>query len=133
VLYDIGIKVWNNQPVNNSVGHFNVIWQGDANCYALRSLELCFSPAVPLNIAGTDVVSLKKIAESFGGIMGRKVSYSGADRDKCYLCNAAKSFDLFGLPHVQVEHMIKWQADWIMQAGKSLGKPTHFEVSDGKY
>jgi hypothetical protein len=29
--------------------------------------------------------------------------------------------------------MIAMTADWIRNDGKSLGKPTHFEVSDGKY
>jgi hypothetical protein len=29
--------------------------------------------------------------------------------------------------------MINWQTAWFMQGGASLGKPTHFEVNDGKF
>jgi hypothetical protein len=29
--------------------------------------------------------------------------------------------------------MIRWQAEWLMHGGASLGKPTHFEVNDGKF
>jgi hypothetical protein len=29
--------------------------------------------------------------------------------------------------------VIEWTADWIMEGRRLLGKPTHFEVRDGKY
>jgi len=133
VLHDIGVQIWNNQPVCGTVGHFNIIWQGDANCYALRSLEHCASPAVPLNITGSETVSVKYIAEKFAHFMKKDISYSGVNHDKCYLNNASKSFNLFGSPRIGLEHMVRWQAEWIMRGGSSLGKPTHFEVNDGKF
>lgn len=133
VLHDIGKQVWNNQPVNNTVGHFNIIWQGDANCYALRALEHCASPATPLNITGSETVSVKYIAEKFAHFMGKDISYSGVSQDKCYLNNASKSFTLFGNPRIGLEHMVRWQAKWLMNGGSSLGKPTHFEINNGKF
>lgn len=133
VLHDIGMQVWNNQPVSNTVGHFNIIWQGDANAYALRSLEHCSSPAIPLNITGPETVSVKYIAEKFSHLMKRGISYSGENKDKCYLNNASRSFNLFKYPRIGLEHMIRWQAEWIMRGGSSLGKPTHFEVNNGKF
>jgi nucleoside-diphosphate-sugar epimerase len=133
VLHDIGQQVWNEEPVNNTVGHFNIIWQGDANCFALRSLEYCDSPAVPLNITGPETVAVEYIAEKFADIMGKKISYTGQSGEKCYLNNASKAMELFGYPRVALEQMIKWQAQWFMQGGSSLGKPTHFEVNDGKF
>ncbi|MFA6291058.1 MAG: NAD(P)-dependent oxidoreductase [Victivallales bacterium] len=133
VLHDIGGRIWTSQPVCNTVGHFNIIWQGDANCYALRCLEHCASPAVPVNITGPETVSVKHIAGKFADFMGKDVSYSGVNQDKCYLNNASKSFELFGRPRIGLEDMIRWQAEWIMRGGSSLGKPTHFEVNDGKF
>ena len=40
-LVDIARKVFAGEPIDLTVGYFNAIWQGDANSYALRSLELC--------------------------------------------------------------------------------------------
>ncbi|MEI8248443.1 MAG: NAD(P)-dependent oxidoreductase [Lentisphaerota bacterium] len=133
VLHDIGSQVWNSQPVNNTVGHFNVLWQGDANCYALLALELCASPAAILNITGPEIVSVEYIAETFGRLMNKAISYTGVSAGKCYLNNAAKAFRLLGYPRISLEQMILWQAQWLMQGGGSLGKPTHFEVNNGKF
>ena len=40
---------------------------------------------------------------------------------------------LFGAPSVDMQQMIQWQAKWIMDGGKSINKPTHFEVNNGKF
>jgi nucleoside-diphosphate-sugar epimerase len=133
VLHDIGMNVWQEKPVSRSVAHFNVLWQGDANNYALMALEHCGVPAVPLNITGPETIPVAQIAEHFGRVMGKKVVYEGEASDKAYLNNAAKAFSLFGYPEVSLSQMLDWQAEWIMQGGSSLGKPTHFEVNDGKF
>ncbi len=133
VLHDIATQIWNDQPVNNTVGHFNVIWQGDANSFALRSLEHAASPAVPLNITGPETIPVEYIAEKFGRLMDKKITYTGVSGDKCYLNNAAKSFSMFGYPRMALEKMIEMQAEWTKCGGRSLGKPTHFEVNNGKF
>jgi len=53
--------------------------------------------------------------------------------DHSYLNDASKSFQYFGKPSLSPKELIRMQAEWIMQGGKSLNKPTHFEVDDGKY
>ena len=133
VLHDIGQQVLKGEPVNNTVGHFNIIWQGDANSHALRCLEYCTSPASPLNITGPETITVEYIAEQFGKLMNKEITYTGKSSDKCYLNNSEKATKLFGKPRVSVEQMLKWQADWFMRGGKSLGKPTHFEVNNGKF
>jgi nucleoside-diphosphate-sugar epimerase len=52
VLVDIARKVYDGQPVDLAIAHFNTIWQGDANSYALLCLELCESPPRILNVTG---------------------------------------------------------------------------------
>jgi hypothetical protein len=34
---------------------------------------------------------------------------------------------------VDMKHLLAWVADWVKRGGQSLGKPTHFEVRDGKF
>ena len=31
------------------------------------------------------------------------------------------------------EEMMRWVAEWVMSGGGTLGKPTHFEVRDGRF
>ena len=52
VLVDIARKVYAGEPVDLTVPAFNVIWQRDANSYALRALEHCATPPRMLNMTG---------------------------------------------------------------------------------
>src|SRR5882762_3034158 len=65
VLLDIGQKVFERRPIDLSIGHVNVIWQGDANSIALRSFKLSESPPAVLNITGPETVSVRWLARRF--------------------------------------------------------------------
>ena len=133
VLYDIGIKIWNEEPLVTGVDFFNIIWQGDVSDYALLSLQKAASPAEILNITGEGILSVKDVAEEMGAIMNKPVQLVSQGRDHSYLNDASKAFQYFGKPSVSSKDLIRMQAEWIMQGGKSLNKPTHFEVDDGKF
>ena len=133
VLHDIAGNIWEGKPVDNTVGYFNVIWQGDANSNALRALELVASPAAVLNATGPETVSVEKTALQLGKIMNREVSFKGKPGNCCYLNNSARMCGYFGYPEVPLDRMIRWQADWIANGGISIGKPTHFEVNNGRF
>ena len=47
--------------------------------------------------------------------------------------NAAKSHEMLGSPSVSEDELMEWVAQWIEKGNALLGKPTHFEVRDGKY
>ncbi len=133
VLHDIATKVWNDQPVDNSVQAFNVIWQRDANHQALMCLEQCSSPANILNVTGPETLYTEEVARRFGELLGKTVQFTASPTGPSYLSNSSKATRLFGQPSVTADQLIQWQAHWIKTGGRSLGKPTHFEVSDGDY
>jgi nucleoside-diphosphate-sugar epimerase len=134
VLYDIGQRVFAGEPVDLTASHVNVIWQGDANRFALRCLDLCDTPPVPLNVTGPETVPVRYIAETFARHFDVEARFTGGEgRHRMYLSNAAQATARFGYPSVDLLTMIRWQAAWIQQGGRSLNKPTHFEVDDGRY
>ncbi len=133
VLVDIALKVKNNVPVDLDMGYFNVIWQGDANNQVLRSVVEAKSPATVLNISGPEILSVRKVAEDFGKLFGKKVRFRGKEAPTALLNNPSKAIGLYGKPKVPVEKIMEWTAGWIKNEHKLLGKPTHFEVRDGKY
>jgi nucleoside-diphosphate-sugar epimerase len=133
VLVDIAVKVKNNQPVDLAMGHFNVIWQGDMNDFVLRSLDQVRSPAKVLNITGPEILSVREVATQFGKLFGVKPVLVNEEAPTALLSNSGQAFDLYGKPKVQIDQVIKWISEWIKDDKGLLGKPTHFEVRDGKY
>lgn len=133
VLYDIGQKVYERQPVDVRMGNVNFIWQGDANSVVLRAFSLCSSPPAILNLTGPETISVRAVAKRFGELFGVEPAVEGAESENALLNNAARSHGLFGYPTVSLEQMIEWTAHWIQIGGPSLNKPTHFETRDGKF
>lgn len=133
VLNDIARKVWTEQPIDLSMGYVNVIWQGDANAYAIRSLLHCQSPANLLNVTGPEKLSLRALAETFGERFQKKPRFVGEPMPTALLSNATKCFQLMGPPEVNAETLIDWTVDWVQEGGEALGKPTKFQVRDGKF
>jgi len=133
VLHDLARAIWEGRPVDRTVGHFNGIWQGDAVNQALLALELCSSPATVLNVAGPELVSVADAAARLAELLGKPLSFVREPADRAYLSNAARAFRLFGYPRVPLDLVLRWTAGWIRAGGRSLGKPTHFEVADGRY
>ncbi len=133
VLVDVGRRVFAGEPVDLGVGYANVIWQGDANSYAFRSLELAESPTRILNVTGPETVCIRELAEWFGRRFGRAPRFEGRECDVALLSDASACHAALGLPEVRLEVLREWVAAWIESGGPSLGKPTHYEVADGRY
>jgi len=133
VLFEVAKSVFNEQPIDITTGYANVIWQGDANSFAISSLLHCSTPAKLLNITGPEVISIEKLAKSFGELMNKPVQFSGQSESTTLLNDASHSFELFGKPKIGLDQVIAWTADWVMSGGEDLGKPTHFQERKGNF
>jgi nucleoside-diphosphate-sugar epimerase len=133
VLHDVARKVRAREPIDLAMGHVNVIWQGDANSHALRSLAYCTPLTSGLNVSGPDATSIRVLANAFGERFGVEPVLIGTEAATAWLVNTREAQRLFGRPEVPLATMIDWTADWIARDGASLGKATHYDVRDGSY
>ena len=133
VLVDLAQKVYGGQAIDLTMGYLNAIWQGEANALALCTLPDASSPPLCLNVAGSECLRVREICERFGQLLGKPVQFTGAEAADALLSNAEAAARRYGPPRVNAEQMIRWIAHWLTHGGPTLGKPTHFEVRNGKF
>jgi hypothetical protein len=133
VLLDIARRVWTGEAVDLRMGYVNVIWQGDANAYALRSLRLASTPPQALNVTGPELLPVRSLALRFGVLMGRTPAFSGSEAPDALLSTAERAFTLMGYPRVPVGRAMEWVASWVMDGGPIYDRPTKFQVRDGRF
>ncbi len=133
VLHDIATKVLTGKPIDVSLGHVNFIWQGDASSQALRCLAHCGTPTTPINVSGHEILAVRDLARKFGALFGREPVIVGKEEPTAWLTDTSQAVKLFGPPIVDTAQLIAWTADWVARSMPSLGKPTKYEVRDGRY
>jgi nucleoside-diphosphate-sugar epimerase len=133
VLHDLATRVHTNQPIDLSMGHANVIWQGDANAMSIAAFDRAASPPFILNVAGPELLSVRQTAEEFGRLLNKQPTFVGKEAHTALLSNGQLGHQLYGLPRVPARQVLTWTADWIKKGGATLNKPTHFEARDGKF
>jgi nucleoside-diphosphate-sugar epimerase len=133
VLHDIATKILQGKPIDVSLGHVNFIWQGDAAAQALRCLAHCDTPTSPINVSGHEILDVRDLAAQLGARLGREPVLVGTEQPTAWLTDTSQATKLFGLPIVDTAQLIAWTADWVARAMPSLGKPTKYEVRDGRY
>ncbi len=100
VLVDLARQIYQGKPVDLSVPAVNVLWQGDANSYAMRALELCQSPARILNVTGPETVQVLRAAEFFAQRFQRPLVIENESKGLALLNNACACHALLGYPKI---------------------------------
>lgn len=133
VVLEIAKSVLEGRSIDLRTGNVNVIWQGDANEIALRSLLHCSTPAKLLNVTGPETLSIRWLAQQFGNIFGKEAVFINEEQPTALLSNASECHRLFGYPTVTIKQIINITATWMQQGGAILGKATHFQEREGKF
>jgi len=133
ILVDIAQRILAGHPVDVSMGHVNLIWQGDANAQTLRCFGHAAAPPFLINVTGPEALSVRALAEQLATLLDRPLRISGTEAPTALLSNATRARDLFGPPTVPLDHLLHWTADWLRRDQPTLNKPTHFDSRDGKF
>ena len=133
VLFDVAKKVLDGTPISLTTPCYNFIWQGSANEIAIRGLLHAGSPAVKMNVTGPETVSVRFVAQQFANSFGKEAIFENEEGNTAYLNNAMQAMEAFGYPSVSASQLIRWQAEYILDGGRTLDKPTHFEERKGSY
>lgn len=133
VLVDVATRILADQPIDITMGYFNLIWQGDAVARAIQCLQHTATPPKLLNVTGAEKLSIRRVAEDFGRLLGKTPQFTGQEAGSAWISDASESMRLFGPTTVPLDRMMQMVADYLRAGGKLLGKPTHFETRDGKF
>ncbi len=133
VLTDLAADIAAGRSISLKVPAVNIIWQGDMNNWALRSLELAATPAEVLNVSGVEKLSVRELAEKLAAAMQKDLLLNEDEGEVAYLTDARRANQLFGPAQVDVETMVRWTAHWVKSGMPRLNTTTHFQVTDGQF
>jgi len=133
VLTDLALKVLRGEPIDVTMGHVNVIWQGDANRAAIEMLPVASSPPLVLNVSGGETLSVRALASELGSRLGKTPTCTGEEAPDALLTNTTLFRSLLAAPQTTTDTLLDWVADWVRGQRPLLGKPTHFETRTGAF
>lgn len=132
VLVDLAEPLLAERPIDLSTPYVNFVWQGYANSVALEAFSLVKSPAEVLNLTGPKY-RVRELAEGLARRLGVAARFAGPEGPTALLNDATRCRQLFGEPELDAEALLDLVADWLKSGGRTLGKPTKFQVRDGKF
>ncbi len=133
VLVDVAERVRRGEPVDVRTGWVQVVWQGDASAQALASLLRADDPPFVVNVTGPEVLSVAEVAWHFARHFRRQPTLVGRTARDALLSDTSLARRLFGPPEVSSARLLDWVAEWLRAGNPTLGRPTKFEVRDGRY
>ena len=134
VLVDIASRIVRGEPIDLRMGHVNVIWQGDANDWALRCLAHASAPPFVVNVTGRETLAVRdardaarRAARPRARVHGHRVAGRAAEQ------RVARALALRRARRSRTDTLLEWVAGWVRAGKPLLGKPTHFEERTGAF
>ncbi len=132
VITELALKVLQQQPIDLRTAWVNMIWQGDANRLALRSLATANTPALALNVTGP-MRRVREVAECLGRHAGIAPRFEHDVGAESLVANVKRLEQYLPYTPLPLDTLCAWAVAWIRNEGRLLNKPTKFEVRDGKF
>ena len=133
VLVDLATKIRDGVSISLSMGWVNVVWQGDANRFAIECLGHASAPPFVINVTGTTPLRVRDLAIELGQRLGREPIFEGTEAPDALLSDTTKLQQHFAPAETSLEVMLDLVADWVANDRLLLGKPTKFEERRGAF
>jgi len=134
VLTDIALRVARGEPIDLAMGYVNIIWQGDANAFALAALARAAAPdPFIVNVAGPEIHRVADLARALGERLGVEPVFSGSEGTDALLSDPSRMQGLLDHALLPTDTLLDWVASWVRAGGPLLGKPTSYERRDGRF
>ena len=133
VLHDIASWVRDERPIDIRTNVANCIWQGDAIAQILRCLCHGEVPAQPINIGAPTPINVRETAVRFGAIFEKEPVFVGEPEPMAWHNDCSHAQSLFGDPVIDLDTMIRWNADWMLREMPLHQLPTHYEQRQGNF
>ena len=133
VLVDLAMKVAREETIDLAMGHVNVIWQGDANAWALCALADVANPPYIINVAGPEILKIRTVCETFATLFDKPARFAGNEQENALLNNGQQAQQRYGPLRITAEQLIQAIASWILRGQKTWDLPTHFQTRNGQF
>lgn len=133
VLVDLAKLILAGETISLAVPEFNFVWQGYANAVSLAAFTKVASPATLLNVTGIERHRVRDVALELGTRLGIQPKFADNEGDRALVSDARRCRAWFGEPEIGPAQLYDLVADWVGHGRPTLGKPTMFQVADGKY
>ena len=100
---------------------------------AFRTFGVVILIVIAISGIYIEILAVRDLAAKLGALLEREPVIVGSEQPTAWLTDTSQATKLFGLPVVDTERLIAWTADWVARSMPSLGKPTKYEVRDGRY
>jgi hypothetical protein len=90
-------------------------------------------PAKAINIGAPQTTNIREVANRFGELFGTRPIFKGIEQPTAWHNDCSEARRLFGDPVINLDTMIRWNADWLKRGLPIHRKPTHYDQRDGLF
>ena len=84
-------------------------------------------------MTGPEAIAVAEVARRYGAVFRRAPTMVGRTAPDALLSDTGLAQRLFGPPTVPTARLVEWAGEWLKAGNVTLGRPTKFEVRDGRY
>ena len=132
-IVDLTRLIMAGEPVDLSMGHLNLVWQGYSNRVILSAFLHAGKPPFVLNVTGPELVSVRAMAERIADLVRKKPTFHGAEAPTALLSDASRCHRMFGLPTVPLDELIPQTVRWIQDDLPLFKRATGFQSRKGTF